>query len=108
MSPKKLAAVVLFIFSFVVLCTAASFAHTSHTDWQYDQECCHEKDCRPARPGEVQEVRGGWLVTQYQEFIAYDSEKVRKSPDGAFHVCAYEGEGVEPYVLCLYVPPPNS
>ena len=47
-------------------------------------------------------------MAQYHEFISYDSEKVRKSPDGAFHVFAYEGEGGDAYVLCLYVPPPNS
>lgn len=69
----------------------------------YAPECCSGQDCAPL-PAEavVQQVPGGWNVTRSpgEAPIFFTRDKMRPSPDGAWHACVGStGTG-----FCLYLP----
>lgn len=96
----------------LVLWTRTILAH----DW-YEGFCCDDRDCRPARSGEVVERGGGYWVQSSQQHFKYDdTARVRYlAPDGQYHVCQYMTSGGDfgtgtPVLVtrCLYVPPGGS
>ncbi|MGI9482089.1 MAG: hypothetical protein ACR2OR_07000 [Hyphomicrobiales bacterium] len=81
----------------------------------YDRTCCSDNDCRPANPGEVVGVDGGYevVVGEVRYRVANRDTRVRPSLDGGFHVCIInqfswsDGGGIVldyPHLQCLYVP----
>ena len=77
-------------------------------EW-YEPWCCDDRDCRPARLGEVTEQDGGYFVHSSGQHFTY--ETARTSQDNQFHVCQYQSSGgylqmTEPRTVtrCLYVP----
>lgn len=85
----------------------------------YNGWCCNQRDCRPAKPGEVYATPEGWRVHGYDTVLDYNDEsRVKKVPDkhddGRFHVCIMQsissifGGGSKPYVRCIYYPKMGS
>lgn len=82
-------------------------------DW-YDRECCSDRDCRPANPGEVIEKDGGYWIESSKEHLKYDNPKVRHtSQDNQFHLCQWQDQRQisrnyhipgSTLTRCLYVP----
>lgn len=89
-------------------------AHTAPSGWAYDTECCSTRDCAPAAPGTVNEVRGGYEIVLrpgshpsarsvvVRDFVPHGDPRIRPSGDEYRHVCVIPGSQ---RVLCLYVPP---
>lgn len=106
-------------------------AHQSHNGWEYDIECCHNRDCAPVKS--AKSLPGGRLeltvtlthpsfdlpktdpnyekekaaVTQDYtviiDFNTFPKEKLKSSKDENIHLCL-SVYGREPIVLCLYMP----
>lgn len=78
----------------VVVVTTLLLAHS----W-YEDDCCHDKDCRPVEAAEVKcDNKGCWfrgIFTKHQH--------IRLSQDTGYHACFKENEwGL--MLICLYVP----
>ena len=77
------------------LAAGPASAHEAVTGWSYDAACCSGKDCAEISSSEVVAGKGGWRVRQFT--IPYGKERI--SPDGRFHLCAYQG-----HLRCFYAP----
>ena len=87
----------------LLLSTSVAFAHSF-----YDPSCCDDRDCRPAKEGEIKEVNGGYLVVPTNEFYPYKHPKIKYAPDGQFHRCEFViGGELGTVTLCIYVPQPS-
>ncbi len=64
---------------------APADAHDAPSGWTYPPECCNEIDCKQIDPGEVTVEPGVYLWRGKR--IAFDSPKIRRSPDKFFHGC---------------------
>lgn len=67
----------------------------------YETDCCNDRDCAPAAPGDVVEGPNGYEIKSLGITVPYNDEKVRQAPDGQFHICATP---TMKHFLCLYVP----
>ena len=82
----------------------------------YHSHCCPERDCRPARPGEIIETAAGYFIPALRETVPAGDARVLVSADARFHLCArtraHPGMAwSQSYALlfhkqvkCLYVP----
>jgi len=80
--------------------------------WSY--ACCNEKDCRPAKEGEVEETKEGYKVTLPDgtfTIVHWKDTRLKKKPsdnpyayDGRHHICLFKsayGESIW-HLRCLY------
>lgn len=85
--------------------------------WQYDKDCCSDKDCAPVIKAErvTNSVgNGGWKVTtKFGTGIFWDTQDqkwVRESKDNKMHACIIDLEkalgqtGLGTHVRCIYLP----
>lgn len=106
-----------------LLLTTLATPVLSH-DW-YESDCCNEKDCRPAKEGEVVRYSSngllGYLVRVpdkgIHEFVPDSDDRIRETPffaETPIHVCILdpsvynEGGWMHPstdsnQLLCVYV-----
>lgn len=77
-------------------------AHESPHGWQYDPECCSNRDCAPYPAKNVKQVPGGYVI-ETGEFI--ENAKVKRSQDEEYHLCRHPTGST---IFCLYVPPQGS
>ena len=103
-----------FLFGFLCL-AGVFFAENAHGHNWYPKECCNDEDCKEI-PEEIakqiiRETRTGYTVTlppglhpKYPEgaTLFYSEDKIRRSPDKHFHVCADEE-----FTYCLFEPIKN-
>lgn len=96
-------------------------AHEAITGWNYDQKCCHNRDCHHIPAETVQATPDGWLVTlnpgdhplvkaSTQRLFRYvDSDpsndytapkEAMESGDAEFHACVVNGT-----IICFYAAP---
>ena len=100
-------AAVFFLFS-ATLWPVPARPHAAPSGWQYPSECCHDRDCREADPGEVEEVQGGYRVAPSATYLPHGDDRLRPSPDGRWHVCNQTpGDRTSP-PLCVFVPNQGS
>lgn len=97
----------------------SAHAHQAPSGWEYDRDCCDNKDCAQVGDGAVTEVEGGFRVylppgshpfvsgRTVDVFIPHQgpdgrlNPKIRPSGDEFRHAC------VAPWghVYCIYIPP---
>ena len=83
--------------------------------WKYDAVCCHgshiDGDCQAISDETVTPIPGGYRITlrpgdhrlvTKPHVYEIKQEKVRESPDGAYHACLYP---TEDRLQCFYAPP---
>lgn len=87
---------------FVVLAQMFIASHANAHDW-YDSGCCYGSHCRPAHPGEIQEIRGGYWIPRAAEFIPYGDPRIHISKDGDWHRCTADQKEENP-TICIYIP----
>ena len=97
-------------------------AHKAPTGWEYDYDCCSNKDCSELPSEAVQITDAGYVVTVTPEInnqikaprtytIAYTATGMRESKDGKYHICLrpeYANNAGEIFgggVICFYIPP---
>lgn len=99
-------AIWLVLLVLLLLWSAGKDSARAH-DW-YEQECCHDKDCRSAIEGEVVITKDGYYVTPARMTLAFKDQRVRRSKDPAdpnIHVCLDpQPYGAPPRVRCIYTP----
>ena len=97
-------------------------AHSAPTGWEYDYDCCSNKDCSELPSEAVKITDAGYVVTVTPEMnnqikstrtytIRYIATGMRESKDGKYHICLrpeYANNAGEVFgggVICFYVPP---
>ena len=83
-------------------------AHDAPSGFRYPSYCCSETDCRPADPGEIVAVSGGWHVVPSNTYVAPNDHRIHDSPDGRFHICNITAGDRASGFWCLYIPPHGS
>lgn len=94
------------------LAWTAAIAHEAPSGWEYGGDCCSDRDCRPAKSGEVTFQACGWYVETTGECYAEGDSHLRQSGDQLVHVCINEramlyGYAPTPqakHVVCIYLP----
>lgn len=99
-----------------------ALAHQAPTGWEYDYDCCSNRDCSRLPRGAVTVTTEGYVVTVTPEMnsqikatrtytIPYSTTGLRESKDGDYHVCLrpeYANNAGEIFgggVICFYIPP---
>jgi hypothetical protein len=79
---------------------ATLFCNLASAHSFYDEECCHEKDCRAVKCDEIMSfgTNKGW--SWRKAFLPAD--RLHLSPDDNCHVCI--SPSVSPGI-CIYLPP---
>lgn len=88
-----------------MLSFAPSPAHQAASGWTYPPQCCSDRDCRQVDTGEVTVGDGFYIWMGHK--IAFDSPKIRRSPDKWFHGCetGFWGDtSGATELLCFFVP----
>lgn len=89
----------------ILISATVVFAHSF-----YDHECCHDRDCAPAK--DVKYLDDGTIIVQIVlegklHTITYPKdfprEKIKSSKDERVHGCAFVRSN-PPDPLCLYLP----
>ncbi len=88
----------------VLLCAffVSASAHEAHKGWEYDADCCSDRDCFEIEAKGIKQVPGGYELAT-GEFVA--QSKVRQSKDEDYHLCRHNRVGT---IFCLYIPNPGS
>lgn len=94
--PFVLCALVVLVMAVVSVMTNEAPAHSF-----YEAACCSNQDCSPVSNSYARATAAGWYIPSRDETVAYDSTKIRMSPDGKFHACILKNTKA---LLCLYVP----
>ncbi len=102
---------------FGILITAPGYAHHAPKGWEYDYDCCSDRDCTHVDPTAIEEVSGGWIIRASGVFVKQGSTTYPKhkwSKDMDYHVCTGDdqkghkaGDPASLRVFCLYVPQPG-
>ncbi|MCR4264682.1 hypothetical protein [Nitratireductor sp. ZSWI3] len=79
-------------------------AHEAPSGWNYPMECCSNRDCQQIPANDVIERSEGYLVKPTGETLSYTDSRLRKSPDGVYHLCAVKRVS-NLHTICLFVPP---
>lgn len=87
------------------LIAGQSRAHDAPTGWTYPLLCCSNKDCKQISSADVRPVQTGWLIEQTGEVVTYGDKRLKDSPDGLYHRCAFSADFEKGRTLCLFVPP---
>lgn len=98
-----------------------AWAHQAPSGWEYDGDCCSNKDCNELPDSAVRETADGYEVTAGPEqnnqlsrkqtiLVPYHDRRIRLSKDGKFHACYSkefnDGTGFKGgAMLCFYAPP---
>ena len=99
-----------------------ALAHSAPTGWEYDYDCCSNRDCSELPSEAVQITDNGYVVTVTPAMnkqikatrtytIAYTATGMRESQDGKYHICLrpeYANNAGEIFgggVICFYIPP---
>lgn len=83
----------------------AAQAHDAPSGWSYPFSCCSNTDCREAPEGTIGETPAGYLYKLTGDTVKYQGDaRLRRSPDGRFHICTVAGE-LKGRTLCLFAPP---
>lgn len=78
--------------------TALTLTTTADAHEFYEQSCCSERDCHPAR-SELFAAKGDkWY------YLNQEIPRVLPSPDGQYHICESPQMRI---VLCGYIPLPS-
>jgi hypothetical protein len=85
--------------------TPPAHAHSAPSGWQYPIECCGGHDCYEIDASEIVAAPGSWRILATGEF--FSASRVKRSPDGHYHRCSYEGDPKRT-TNCLFVPGPSS
>lgn len=93
-------ALLVFTLAYAVPC----MAHDAPAGWQYDLQCCQNRDCRPISSSWVKEGPDGYVITIDNETVPYRDARIKNSPDGMYHWCTVDGRD-DGRTICLYVPP---
>lgn len=64
----------------------------------YSAQCCSDHDCHPVPCNQIDPVADGWVWQK----IHFDRVVMKKSQDGACHVCVSE---TGRFGRCIYLPP---
>jgi hypothetical protein len=97
-----------FLVVFIVSAVVGAFlfrpvgAHVAPSGWIYPLQCCSNQDCEPVHGAGVVEGPKGYVVQGTGETIGYQDERVKRSPDGEFHLCRFKRQL---RTICLFVPP---
>lgn len=81
-------------------------AHQAPSGWEYPLACCSNHDCREVSAAAVSERPAGYVIRASGEVVGYSDPRVRRSPDGAWHVCSAAGAETG-RTICLFVPDRN-
>ena len=81
----------------------ASGGHEAPRGWQYDQECCSDRDCKPIPAKGIQALPNGAYALPTGEVV--DKSRIKRSQDEEYHLCRLAGGT---HIFCLYVPPFGS
>ena len=101
---------VLCILAAVVLANPRMHDTKNPEHW-WSGACCHEKDCRRAYEGEVEEFKNGYRVyfdDGTYTIVTRADTRLKKKPDnpyardGLFHVCVTQKNDGEWQLRCLY------
>ena len=82
-----------------LLLTVPASAHQAASGWAYPPDCCAEKDCFEFPGQRIKETPQGYLLPS-GIIVTYSDKRLRPSPDGLYHACAFLGR-----LTCLFVPP---
>lgn len=80
-------------------------AHMSASGWLYPLDCCNEFDCRQLDDSEVK-IGSDYYIWKDKR-IAFNSPKIRFSPDRFYHACenAHWGDtSGRLEITCFFVP----
>lgn len=102
--PWKTATVVVAGQLFAIFAGGAG-AHQAVSGWIYPLDCCNENDCSQLDDNAVFVGTNYYIWKEHR--IAFDSPKIRRSPDGRFHGCenAHWGDtSGKLEVSCFFVP----
>lgn len=83
-------------------------AHEAPSGFRYLSSCCSDQDCRPADPGEIVPVSGGWHVVPSNLYVVSNDHRIHESPDGRFHICNVEAGNRKSAFWCIYIPAHGS
>lgn len=83
-------------------------AHEAPSGFRYLSSCCSDQDCRPADPGEIVPVSGGWHVVPSNLYVVSNDHRIHESPDGGFHICNVEAGNRKSAFWCIYIPAHGS
>lgn len=83
-------------------------AHEAPSGFRYLSSCCSDQDCRPADPGEIVPVSGGWHVVPSNIYVVSNDHRIHESPDGRFHICNVEAGNRKSAFWCIYIPAHGS
>jgi len=86
-------------------CGAGASAHMARSGWQYPVECCGGHDCYEIDPSELEPALGSWKIIATGQY--FSASRVRRSPDGRYHRCSYNGDRSRT-TNCLFFPEPSS
>lgn len=86
----------------------AATAHEAPSGFRYLSSCCSDQDCRPADPGEIVPVSGGWHVVPSNLYVVSNDHRIHESPDGRFHICNIRAGDRTSGFWCLYIPAHGS
>lgn len=79
-------------------------AHIAPSGWVYPVQCCSNQDCEPIHDARITEGPQGYVVQDSGEIIGYRDTRVKRSPDGEFHLCRAKRQPLS-QTICLFVPP---
>lgn len=88
-----------------LLSGGSALPHSAAAGWFYPAECCNDRDCRQLADGEVM-IGRAYYIWQGKH-IAFDSPKIRPSPDRYYHGCEAGHWGDTSgrlEVICFFVP----
>ena len=95
---------------FIGIAAALAASPAGAHDWYEDvtnahgERCCGGKECAPLQEGDVEEVRGGFLIRSIGIIVPYAA--TQPSPDRRYHACVWWTPKQE--VKCFFVPTPGS
>jgi len=93
----KLTLLALVMLFFIGVISAAT-AHHAPKGWEYDYDCCHDKDCAPVQ-AQHDELGDYAIDSNGMKWYFRDAQSIRPSQDSDYHICVYAGK-----LRCAYIP----
>jgi hypothetical protein len=87
---------------FLLVMHRVALPHNAPRGWQYDAECCSDRDCAPIDYA-PKPLPGGSFLLPTGEVV--ERGRVKWSRDEHYHLCRSPNTG---QIYCLYVPPQGS
>lgn len=108
LKPGATASLVIVLALIVQGLVSIARAHEAPSGFRYLSSCCSDQDCRPADPGEIVPVSGGWHVVPSNIYVVSNDHRIHESPDGRFHICNIRAGDRTSGFWCLYIPAHGS